>query len=1023
MVNVTVATGGTSGPRGNSVLNGVGVPANTFGFDGDFYIDTTNVNEIFGPKASGVWPAPVPFGSTAKANLTATTSPQVTNDSSQGYGPGSVWVNTVTEVYYACSFAGVGAAVWTPILAVGTTAGTVAAGNDSRIVNALPTGVTAGGDLSGTLPNPTVTQVHLSAPLSLGQGGTGSSTQNFVDLTSAQNVAGTKTFTGRVLVPSPVSTTDAVNLGYLQGISNGLQLRADVAAATAGVALPANTYFNGSGGVGATLTANAAGVLVVDGYTVALNDRLIVKDEASQISNGFYFVSTLGTVSVPYVLTRTTDTNTNTSIASSGAFVVNGTVNKGSGWAVITTPPITIGASNIVFTQYSSAGNINVGVGLTQVGNTISLTTPVAPANLPQATASTYGVIELNTDLGGTATNPNVVQTHLASPLPLAQGGLAASTASGGRTTLGLGTSAVANIDTTPTDIQPLGIQSAGSTGQVADAGHIHPVDGVVTQSSAASTVVAGTSYGQASVIGTDVTYAREDHSHGTPSLASSAPATTEGIGQSGVAGTGTTAARSDHVHPLAAAGTPTTSAVNDSPSTGNATTFAASNHVHGREGFGAVTPLSAFNTSAVTGVASTISHSDHVHGVPALPLASSSVEGIVQLAGDLSGTAGSPTVAAVNGVAITGTPSAGQLISATSSTAASWQNPTVAGDLSGTLPNPTVAKVNGTPVTGTPAYGQAIVASSSSAAAWGVLPNFASTGLLTGAVMSHNTATSFNVSAGTGFITDYVTNPLSPTITKVTISAQTVTLTGAALTRVVTWWVSDASGNITGMPAAPTPDQRRTSIQLGITAYVGGTLANVISAPVVLQQPSNLRYDLLNSLGAFVSNGGRITANGANLSINLSSGNIFTAGYNYSADINAPDIIPLLTETAAHFFYGTQLQSSETAATVIDPTHYDVGGVVTAVPGGGGTATIQRIYVFGTNTTGTQILVLYGQNTYASLAAAVAAVGQTSFIVNPDVQSGAGALVMHLCITKQCTSLQDTVNSALINEGKFATP
>jgi hypothetical protein len=59
---------------------------------------------------------------------------------------------------------------------------------------------------------------------------------------------------------------------------------------------------------------------------------------------------------------------------------------------------------------------------------------------------------------------------------------------------------------------------------------------------------------------------------------------------------------------------------------------------------------------------------------------ATTTTQGIVQLAGDLAGTASAPTVAKVAGVAITGTPTAGQVPTATSGTAAAWATPAAGG-------------------------------------------------------------------------------------------------------------------------------------------------------------------------------------------------------------------------------------------------------------------------------------------------------------------------------------------------------
>ena len=108
-----------------------------------------------------------------------------------------------------------------------------------------------------------------------------------------------------------------------------------VAAATVTVLPNTPVYNNGSSGVGATLTASTNGALVIDGYTVLLNNRVLINNQASPVQNGVYTETTLGTGGAAYVLTRAADFNTVSSINSAGVIpVTNGTVNNGTTWAL-----------------------------------------------------------------------------------------------------------------------------------------------------------------------------------------------------------------------------------------------------------------------------------------------------------------------------------------------------------------------------------------------------------------------------------------------------------------------------------------------------------------------------------------------------------------------------------------------------------------------------------------------------------------------------------------------------------------
>jgi hypothetical protein len=57
IVNVDLGTSGPQGPRGTGLLNGVGAPSESLGINGDFYLNTLNMN-LYGPKTDSGWGTP-----------------------------------------------------------------------------------------------------------------------------------------------------------------------------------------------------------------------------------------------------------------------------------------------------------------------------------------------------------------------------------------------------------------------------------------------------------------------------------------------------------------------------------------------------------------------------------------------------------------------------------------------------------------------------------------------------------------------------------------------------------------------------------------------------------------------------------------------------------------------------------------------------------------------------------------------------------------------------------------------------
>jgi hypothetical protein len=244
------------------------------------------------------------------------------------------------------------------------------------------TSVSGTGTVSGLTLSGTVTS---SGNLTLGGAITGFAASGAnTDITSVTLTSGTVT-------TAPSTGNDIVNKSYADSIVAGVNFHTACQYATI-AALAANTYNNGTSGVGATLTANANGTLTIDGYTLVSGDvgkRLLIKDEATQANNGVYTLTQAGTAGLPYILTRATDydsSGSGTNEIDSGDFlyVIAGSTLANTSWVQQTPLPITVGTTAIVFIQFAAGGSsYTAGTGLTLSANQFSITNA--------GTAGTYG--------------------------------------------------------------------------------------------------------------------------------------------------------------------------------------------------------------------------------------------------------------------------------------------------------------------------------------------------------------------------------------------------------------------------------------------------------------------------------------------------------------------------------------------------------------------------------------------------------------------------------------------------------
>lgn len=305
---------------------------------------------------------------------------------------GQIYFNTVSKTYQyydgttwqtvADTAGGGGTVTSVSVASANGFAGTVATSTSTPAIT-LTTSVTGVLKGNGTAISVATAGTDYLAPTGSGASLTGLTQSQISGLTAALALLAplaSPALTGTPTAPTATSSTNTTQLAttaFVQAatsaLSQGLQIKPTATVATT-AALPSNTYSNGTAGVGATLTATANAVLTIDTHAVALNDIILVMNEATTANNGLYVCTTAGASGVAYVLTRHSDMNVAADF--SGAFIPvgnAGSVNANSLWLCNPSGTVTVGTTSTPFTQLNGATDLIAGSGVTITGNTIAV--------------------------------------------------------------------------------------------------------------------------------------------------------------------------------------------------------------------------------------------------------------------------------------------------------------------------------------------------------------------------------------------------------------------------------------------------------------------------------------------------------------------------------------------------------------------------------------------------------------------------------------------------------------------------
>lgn len=285
------------------------------------------------------------------------------------------------------------------------------------------------------------------------------------------------------------------------------------------------------------------------------------------------------------------------------------------------------------------------------------------------------------------------------------------------------------------------------------------------------------------------------------------------------------------------------------------------------------------------------------------------------------------------------------------------------------------------------------------------------STSWISGGVISQNTTTTFDISAGTGRMFDGT--PVSWD------EMLNVAITNIATT-ISTRIAFDNTGSLIQLPVTLTEEVTRDYINAGVIVHPAGTITNILNTKLSTKELYSQYVDSLQTLGVTKKSGLGISPN-ADITFNKIAGELESVGAGINNGERGQNIVSINAESPAIFtrVLGISDTIVATGTTGIDPEFYDDGTATKASVPQANDATIIYIYQSIEPTGG--LVVMYGQTVYTSLQDAVVNAPLDRVQIPEEITNDSN-LIARIAVRRDATDISDISQAVVLAGVKFGT-